>query len=67
MEEEKVLHAHDQGGLVKCRVGALPLHKGMGPVRGTSGCVWFFKMKGGISGRCMVCMGDGVETVYIDT
>ncbi len=26
------------------------------------GDVWFVKMGGGTSGRCMVCMGDGVET-----
>ncbi len=25
------------------------------------GGVWFVKMGGGINGRCMVCMGDGVE------
>ncbi len=24
--------------------------------------VWFVKMGGGTSGRCMVCVGDGVET-----
>jgi hypothetical protein len=26
------------------------------------GGVWFAKMGGGTSGRCMVCMGNGVET-----
>jgi hypothetical protein len=26
------------------------------------GGVWCIKMGGGISGKCMVCMGDGVET-----
>jgi hypothetical protein len=37
---ENVLHVHDQGGLGKCRVGALHLHKNLGLVRGTSGwCV----------------------------
>jgi len=24
--------------------------------------VWFDKMGGGTNGRCMICMGDGVET-----
>jgi hypothetical protein len=26
------------------------------------GSVWFVKMEGGTSERCMVCMGNGVET-----
>jgi hypothetical protein len=26
------------------------------------GGVWFVKMKGGTSGRCVVCMGYAVET-----
>jgi hypothetical protein len=26
------------------------------------GGVWFVKLGGGTSGRCMVCMGDEVET-----
>ncbi len=26
------------------------------------GGVWFVKIRRGINGRCMVCMGDGVET-----
>jgi hypothetical protein len=47
MEGEKVLHVHDQGGLVKCRVGALHSHKGMGPIRETSGwCVVFLNERG---------------------
>ncbi len=25
------------------------------------GGVWFVKMGGGTSGRCVVCMGDGVK------
>jgi len=29
------------------------------------GGVWFVKMGGGISGRCMVCMGHGVETRFV--
>ncbi len=29
------------------------------------GDVWFVKMGRGISGRCMVCMGDGVETKFV--
>jgi hypothetical protein len=27
--------------------------------------VWFVKMGGEISGRCMVCMGDEMETRYV--
>ncbi len=26
------------------------------------GGVWFVKLGGGPSGKCVVCMGDGVET-----
>jgi hypothetical protein len=26
------------------------------------GGVWFIKMGGGTSGKCVVCLGDGVET-----
>jgi hypothetical protein len=26
------------------------------------GDVWFVKVRRGTSGRCVVCMGDGVET-----
>jgi hypothetical protein len=29
------------------------------------GVVWFIKMGEGTSGKCMVCMGDGVETRYV--
>ncbi len=29
------------------------------------GGVWFAKMGGGTSGRCMVCMGDGVEIKFM--
>ncbi len=29
------------------------------------GGVWFVKMGGGTSGRCMVCMGFGVETKFV--
>jgi hypothetical protein len=29
------------------------------------GGVWFVKIGGGISGRCVVCMGDGVETRFV--
>jgi hypothetical protein len=37
--------------------------KGLGDnKRELMGGVWFVKMGGGISGRCVVCMGDGVET-----
>jgi hypothetical protein len=46
---EKVLHLHDHGGLGKCRVEALHLHKKMGLIKG-------------ISGKCAICVGDGVET-----
>jgi hypothetical protein len=29
------------------------------------GGVWFVKMGGGTSGRCVVCMGDGVEIRFM--
>ncbi len=45
---------HDQGGLGKCRVGALHLHKRMGPIRELVGGVWFVKMRRAINGKCMV-------------
>jgi hypothetical protein len=31
------------------------------------GEVLLVKMGGGTSGRCMVCMGDGVETKFVVT
>ncbi len=29
------------------------------------GGVWFVKMGGGTSGKCVVCMRNGVETKYV--
>jgi hypothetical protein len=39
-------------GLLKCE-------------RELMGGAWFVKMGNGTSGRCVVCMGDGVETRYV--
>jgi len=39
--------------------------KGWGLGRRTMGGVWFVKMRGGTSGRCVVCMGDGVEIKFM--
>ncbi len=29
------------------------------------GGVWFVKMGGKTSGKCVICMGDGVETRFV--
>jgi hypothetical protein len=34
-------------------------------VRGIMGGVWFVKIEKGTNVRCVVCMGDGVETRFV--
>jgi len=39
--------------------------KDYGLVRGIMGGVWFVKIEKGTNVRCVVCMGDGVETRFV--